>query len=62
MIQAVISDEHRGTNGMHYTSVPNIMKVINPYFLDELKEEFENQKEIAKTKYELQKNHKFKNL
>jgi len=44
MIQAVISDEHRGGNGMHYTSVPNIMKVINPLFLDELKEEFEKVK------------------
>jgi len=44
MIQAVISDEHRGGNGMHYTSVPNIMKVINPLFLDELKDEFEKAK------------------
>jgi type II restriction/modification system DNA methylase subunit YeeA len=48
MIQAVISDEHRGGNGMHYTSVPNIMKVINPLFLDELKEEFEKAKDDDK--------------
>jgi type I restriction-modification system DNA methylase subunit len=41
MIQAVISPEHRGSLGMHYTSVPNIMKVIEPLFLDELKEAFE---------------------
>lgn len=41
MIQAVITPEHRGGFGMHYTSVPNIMKVIEPLFLDELKEEFE---------------------
>lgn len=41
MIQAVVSTEHRGTMGMHYTSVPNIMKVIEPLFLDELYEEFE---------------------
>src|ERR1035437_6495877 len=40
MIQAVITPEHRGGLGMHYTSVPNIMKVIEPLFLDELKEEF----------------------
>ena len=40
MIQAVISREDRGGSGMHYTSVPNIMKVINPLFLDELYEEF----------------------
>ncbi|MEA3498040.1 MAG: DNA methyltransferase [Campylobacterota bacterium] len=45
MIQAVISDEHRGGNGMHYTSVPNIMKVINPLFLDDLKDEFEKAKD-----------------
>jgi hypothetical protein len=41
MIQAVVTPEHRGGFGMHYTSVPNIMKVIEPLFLDELKEEFE---------------------
>jgi len=41
MIQAVITPEHRGGLGMHYTSVPNIMKVIEPLFLNELKEEFE---------------------
>lgn len=40
MIQAVITPEHRGGMGMHYTSVPNIMKVIEPLFLNELKEEF----------------------
>lgn len=44
MIQAVISPEHRGSLGMHYTSVPNIMKVIRPLFLDELYEEFEKAK------------------
>lgn len=41
MIQAVVTPEARGGFGMHYTSVPNIMKVIDPLFLDELKEEFE---------------------
>jgi hypothetical protein len=41
MIQAVVAPEHRGGFGMHYTSVPNIMKLIEPLFLDELKEEFE---------------------
>jgi type I restriction-modification system DNA methylase subunit len=42
MFQAVISPEHRGGLGAHYTSVPNIMKVIEPLFLNDLKEEFEN--------------------
>lgn len=41
MIQAVVTPEHRGGLGMHYTSVPNIMKVIGPLFLDDLHEEFE---------------------
>ncbi|MEI2329566.1 class I SAM-dependent DNA methyltransferase, partial [Priestia megaterium] len=41
MIQAVASEESRGHLGMHYTSVPNIMKVIKPLFLDALYEEFE---------------------
>ncbi len=44
MIQAVVTPEHRGGMGMHYTSVPNIMKVIEPLFLNELHEEFEASK------------------
>lgn len=39
MIQAVVHPGQRGSLGMHYTSVPNIMKVIEPLFLNELKEE-----------------------
>lgn len=49
MIQAVITPEHRGGLGMHYTSVPNIMKVIEPLFLDELYESYEKAK-YSKTK------------
>ncbi len=41
MIQAVADDEERGELGMHYTSVPNILKVLNPLFLDELRERLE---------------------
>ncbi len=37
MIQAVADDEERGHLGMHYTSVPNILKVLNPLFLDDLR-------------------------
>lgn len=40
MIQAVVNPEERATQGMHYTSVPNIMKVIRPLFLDDLKDEY----------------------
>ena len=37
MIQAVADDGERGELGMHYTSVPNILKVLNPLFLDGLR-------------------------
>lgn len=50
MFQAVIAAEQRGNLGQHYTSVPNIMKVIEPLFLNELSEELEkagtNQKKL----------------
>ncbi|WP_191057885.1 class I SAM-dependent DNA methyltransferase [Geminicoccus harenae] len=41
MIQAVAEDEERSTLGMHYTSVPNILKVLNPLFLDDLRARLE---------------------
>ncbi len=54
MIQAVVTPEHRGGMGMHYTSVPNIMKVIEPLFLDELYLEFEKAYNSAIKLQELQ--------
>lgn len=41
MMQAVVNDDLRGSLGMHYTSVVNIMKVIKPLFLDDLVAELE---------------------
>jgi hypothetical protein len=41
MIQAVADDEERGALGMHYTSVPNILRVLNPLFLDDLRTQLE---------------------
>lgn len=41
MIQAVAEDEERGALGMHYTSVPSILKVLNPLFLDDLRARLE---------------------
>lgn len=41
MIQAVADDGERGELGMHYTSVPNILKVLNPLLLDDLREQLE---------------------
>ena len=48
MIQAVVNPEVRANQGMHYTSVPNIMKVINPLFLDELREDYKKLDEQQK--------------
>lgn len=59
MIQAVVTPEQRAGLGMHYTSVPNIEKVIRPLFLDSLNEEFEaacaeaREKMAQKISYEL---------
>jgi type I restriction-modification system DNA methylase subunit len=59
MFQAVISPEHRGGLGAHYTSVPNIMKVIEPLFLNELKEEVEeadgNEKKLKESLHRISK-------
>ncbi len=41
MIQAVADEGERGALGMHYTSVPNILKVLNPLFLDDLRAQLE---------------------
>jgi len=48
MIQAVVTPEHRGGLGMHYTSVPNIMKVIEPLFLNDVYDAFEKGKHSPK--------------
>ncbi len=50
MIQAVVSPEQRAGLGMHYTSVPNIEKVIRPLFLDSLIEEYTAACDEAKDK------------
>ena len=41
MVQAITVKEERGNLGMHYTSVPNILKVLNPLFLNDLREKLE---------------------
>lgn len=47
MIQTVANAEARSTSGMHYTSVPNIMKVIKPLFLDNLRAAYTELEERA---------------
>ena len=53
MIQAVVNPEVRANQGMHYTSVPNIMKVINPLFMDELRGEFNKLNEFYEQKLQM---------
>ena len=48
MIQAVVSPDMRAGLGMHYTSVPNIMKLIGPLFLNDLEEAFQVAKDSEK--------------
>ena len=52
MIQSVTDENSRGNLGLHYTSVPNILKVLGPLFLDDLKAELEraegNEKKLKK--------------
>lgn len=57
MIQAVVTPEQRAGLGMHYTSVPNIEKVIRPLFLDALEEEFDAACAEAREKMAKKVNH-----
>lgn len=53
MIQAVVDVKKRGNMGMHYTNVQNIMRVIEPLFLDDLKVDFERSINSTKKLQEL---------
>jgi hypothetical protein len=55
MIQAVAEDEERGALGMHYTSVPNILKVLNPLFLDDLRTRLQEAGDNARSLLNLRK-------
>jgi hypothetical protein len=55
MIQAVAEDEERGALGMHYTSVPNILKLLNPLFLDDLQVRLEEAGDNARMLLNLRK-------
>ncbi|MBQ9941156.1 MAG: class I SAM-dependent DNA methyltransferase [Clostridia bacterium] len=46
VFESTLNPETRRSGGMHYTSIENIHKVIDPLFLDELREEFDNIREI----------------
>ena len=46
VFESTLNPETRRSGGMHYTSIENIHKVIDPLFLDDLKEELERIKEV----------------
>ncbi|KXV61624.1 lactate dehydrogenase [Acetobacter senegalensis] len=55
MIQAIADDDERGSLGMHYTSVPNILKVLNPLFLDDLRTQLDKAGDNARVLLNLRK-------
>lgn len=50
VFESTLNPETRRSGGMHYTSIENIHKVIDPLFLDDLKAEFETIKTIDAVK------------
>lgn len=50
VFESTLNPETRRSGGMHYTSIENIHKVIDPLFLDSLKAEFSGICEIAVAK------------
>lgn len=59
VFESTLNPETRRKGGMHYTSIENIHKVIDPLFLNDLKREFEDIKEETNTKQRLKKLHAF---
>ena len=59
VFESTLNPETRRSGGMHYTSIENIHKVIDPLFLDDLKAELNEIKEIPTEKQRKQKLAKF---
>lgn len=59
VFESTLNPETRRAGGMHYTSIENIHKLIAPLFLDELKQEFEEIKEVKVAKTRENKLHAF---
>lgn len=53
VFESTLNPETRRSGGMHYTSIENIHKVIDPLFLDDLRAEFDAIMEIAVDKTRL---------
>ena len=60
VFESTLNPETRRSGGMHYTSIENIHKVIDPLFLDELREEFEEIKAIKVSKTQKERAEKFR--
>jgi len=61
VFESTLNPDTRRNGGMHYTSIENIHKVIDPLFLDDLKKEFEEICEIAIEKTRERKLKEFQN-
>lgn len=61
VFESTLNPETRRSGGMHYTSIENIHKVIDPLFLDDLKAEFEEIKKIAVERTKKRKLEEFQN-
>ena len=55
IFESTLNPQTRRSGGMHYTSIENIHKVIDPLFLDDLKAEFEELKQIKNTTKRIEK-------
>ena len=61
VFESTLNPETRRKGGMHYTSIENIHKVINPLFMDELNEEFAEIKALPQNKNRDKKFAEFQN-
>lgn len=60
VFESTLNPETRRSGGMHYTSIENIHKVIDPLFLNDLNEEFDEIKEIKVEKTRLKRLEEFR--
>ncbi len=61
VFESTLNPETRRSGGMHYTSIENIHKVIDPLFLDELREEFDTIRSLKVPKIRDEKAETFRN-
>ncbi len=59
VFESTLNPDTRRKGGMHYTSIENIHKVIDPLFLDELKKELQEIKQISVIKTKKKKLNEF---